>query len=49
MERHVVRRGESLYSIAKRKGTTVNSLLRRNPQLRSRANTIYPGERIRVW
>lgn len=49
MHRHVVRRGESLYKIAKRRGTSVHHLLRLNPQLRNRPSLIYPGERVRVW
>lgn len=45
---YVVRIGDNLHIIAAKKGTTVRSLLRHNPQLRSRPDLIYPGERIRV-
>lgn len=49
MHRHTVRHGESLYNIAKRRGTSVHRLLRLNPHLRRRPNLIYPGERIRTF
>jgi LysM repeat protein len=45
---HIVRRGESLHRIARRRGTSVNRLLQLNPQLRRNPNLIYPGEWIRV-
>ncbi|WP_041276080.1 LysM peptidoglycan-binding domain-containing protein [Desulfosporosinus acidiphilus] len=46
---HVVRHGETLHKIAKRRGTSVHHLLRLNPKLRRNPNLIYPGERIRTW
>lgn len=45
---YIVRSGDNLHTIARKKGTTVRNLLRRNPQLRFRPDLIYPGERIRV-
>ena len=45
---HRVRRGESLYKIAKRHGTTVHRLLHKNPHLKHRSHLIYPGETVRV-
>ncbi|HEX3016083.1 MAG TPA: LysM domain-containing protein [Desulfobacteria bacterium] len=45
---HVVRRGESLYRIARRHRTSVHHLLRKNPHLAHRRHLIFPGERIRV-
>ncbi|HHY27234.1 MAG TPA: LysM peptidoglycan-binding domain-containing protein [Desulfitobacterium dehalogenans] len=45
---HSVRKGESLYKIAKHHGTSVHHLLKLNPHVRSRPATIYPGEKIRV-
>lgn len=41
---HVVRRGDTLYSIARRYGTTVNRLVRVN-HIRNR-NLIYRGQRL---
>lgn len=46
--KHTVKRGESLYKIAKRHGTSVNRLVQKNPQIRN-PNFIYPGERIRIY
>lgn len=42
---HVVRRGESLWSIAKRYGVTVNELLRLNP---GRSERLMPGQQLRL-
>lgn len=41
---YVVQRGDWLAAIAHRYNTTVNELLRLNPQLYRRMNLIYPGE-----
>lgn len=43
---HRVRRGDSLYRIARRYGTSVNALLAENSL--SRRSTIYPGMKIRI-
>ncbi|MDD2234279.1 MAG: LysM domain-containing protein [Desulfitobacteriaceae bacterium] len=45
---HCVRKGESLYKIAKRNGITVHRLLQKNPHLKRRPNLIYPGECVKV-
>lgn len=45
---HIVRRGESLHTIARRRRTSVHHLLRLNPRLRRHPNLIYPGEWIRT-
>jgi spore coat assembly protein SafA len=45
--KHTVRRGDTLYKIAKHHGTTVHRLIRKNPQIFN-PNLIYPGQRIRV-
>jgi spore coat assembly protein SafA len=43
--RHTVRAGDKLSMIAERLGTTVEELLRVNPQIRN-ANRIYPGQTL---
>lgn len=45
---HIVRRGDSLFKIARHHRTHVHHLLRLNPHIRHRPNLLYPGERIRV-
>jgi membrane-bound lytic murein transglycosylase D len=42
---HVVRRGESLWSIARRHGVTVADLLRMNPR---QSDRLVPGQRLRL-
>ena len=42
-----VRRGDTLYKIAKQHGTTVANLAKLNPQIKN-LNMIYPGQKIRV-
>lgn len=44
---HVVRYGESMNSIARKYGTTVEHLIRLNPQVRN-PNLIFAGERVQV-
>jgi LysM repeat protein len=44
---HIVRRGETLHSIASNYRTSVRRLINLNPCV-SNPNLIYPGERIRV-
>lgn len=44
---YVVARGDTLYKIARRYNTTVNELLRLNPEIKNR-NIIYVGQRIRI-
>ncbi len=43
---HVVRRGDTLYSVARRYGTTVNAIMRANGL--SNSNWIYVGQRVVV-
>ena len=45
--RHIIQKGDSLYSIALKYDTSVNNLLRLNPKLRP-PYTIYPGDFIIV-
>lgn len=45
--RYVVRRGDTLNTIAARFGTTVNAILAANPQIRN-PNLIFPGQVIRI-
>jgi len=44
---YVVQRGDTLSSIARRFGTTVQTLLNLNPQI-TNPNVIFPGQVIRV-
>lgn len=44
---HAVQRGETLSGIAQRYGTTVDALMKANPQVRN-ADTLYPDEAIQV-
>lgn len=44
---HTVRRGETLWGIARKYGTSVNALLARNPQIKN-PNLIYPGEKVSI-
>ena len=44
---YIVQRGDSLYSIARRFGTTVDTLLRLNPNIKN-ASLIYPGQQVNV-
>ena len=44
---HTVAVGETLWSISLRYGTTVEKLVRLNPQVKN-PNLIYPGEQVRV-
>lgn len=47
-----VKKGDSLWAVAQKKGTTVAQLMKLNPQLRKRANSnsvvLYSGTKIRV-
>jgi LysM repeat protein len=47
-----VKKGDSLWAIAQKKGTTVAKLMQLNPQLRKRANSntvvLYSGTKVRV-
>ena len=44
---YIIRRGDSLHSIAMQYGTTVSHLMNLNPKIRN-PHQIYPGERIEV-
>ena len=44
---HTVRRGDTLWAIARGRGMSLSALLALNPQIRN-PNRIYPGERVRV-
>ncbi|MDR3599693.1 MAG: LysM domain-containing protein [Desulfosporosinus sp.] len=44
---YVIRRGDSLHSIAIKYRTTVSNLMNLNPQIRN-PHQIHPGERIKV-
>ena len=44
---HTVRRGETLWGIARKYGTSVSALLARNPQIKN-PNLIYPGEKVSI-
>lgn len=43
---HIVKQGESLWSIAQRYGTTVEAIMRLNPQ--ATPTNLYPGQRLRI-
>ena len=43
-----VKKGQTLYKIAKHHHTTVSRILNLNPELRARPDIIYPGEYVRV-
>lgn len=50
---YVVRRGDTLSSIAKRNGTSVNALLKLNPKFKTNSkyrggNTIFSGTKVRL-
>ena len=44
---HIVQSGEDLGKIARKEGTTVEELIRLNPQIKN-PNLIYPGDKIRI-
>lgn len=44
---YTVRQGDTLWSIAKRYGVTLQSLIAANPQIKN-PNLIYPGNRVKV-
>lgn len=46
-EVYVVKRGDTLWHIARRYGMTLADLVARNPQIKN-PNLIYPGERVNV-
>ena len=45
---HTVVRGDTLWAIAKRYGTTLEQILKRNPQIKN-PNLIRVGQEVRVW
>ena len=44
---YTVRKGDSLWAIAKGRGMALSDLIALNPQIRN-PNRIYPGEKVRV-
>lgn len=44
---HTVRKGDTLWALAKRYGVELSALIRANPQIKN-PNLIYPGEAVRV-
>ena len=44
---HTVRKGDTLWTVAKRYGVELAALIRANPQIKN-PNLIYPGEAVRV-
>lgn len=44
---YTVRKGDTLWAIAKRYGVALSELIGRNPQIRN-PNLIYPGDRVRI-
>ena len=44
---YTVRKGDTLWAIAKGRGMTLAALIALNPQIRN-PNRIYPGEKVRV-
>lgn len=44
---HTVRKGETLWGIARRYGVTLRALIAANPQIKN-PNLIYPGDRVRL-
>jgi len=44
---HTVKKGETLSGIARAYGTTLNTVIALNPQIKN-PNLIYPGDRVRV-
>ena len=44
---HTVRKGESLWGIAKRYGVTLTALISANPQIKN-PNLIYPGDKVKI-
>ena len=45
---YVVKKGDTLGSIARRKGTTTDALLKANPSLRKNPHRLRPGQSIRI-
>ena len=44
---HTVRKGDTLWAIAKQYGVELAALIRANPQIKN-PNLIYPGEAVKV-
>ena len=44
---YTVRKGDTLWGIAKRYGVTLTALIAANPQIKN-PNLIYPGDRVRI-
>ena len=44
---HTVRRGDTLWAVAKQYGVELTALIRANPQIKN-PNLIYPGEAVKV-
>jgi LysM repeat protein len=45
---HVVQRGDSLYTIAQRYGTTIQDIIAANPGIITNPNTIQPGTSLTI-
>ena len=45
---YVVKKGDTLATIARRKGTTTDALLKANPSLRKNPDRLRPGQSIRI-
>jgi len=46
LESYIVKRGDTLYGIARRYGISLSNLLENNAHLRANPNLIYPGQRV---
>lgn len=44
---HTVKKGENMWLIAKRNGISLNTLVKKNPQIKN-PNLIYPGQKINL-
>jgi cell wall-associated NlpC family hydrolase len=47
MQSYLIRRGDTLWALAQRYGTTVNALMQANPQVKNR-NLIYTGHHLNI-